>query len=79
MDITVTLIIATCIIWAVYDVWTIAKRGKQTSISAFIIRGSHKYPIIVLLLGVLLGHLFWSMRTDDIYYNMECKSSGIVE
>lgn len=74
MDATVILIISTCIIWAVYDVWTIAKRGKETSISAYIIRNSYKYPLIVLCLGMLLGHLFWSMRTDDIWPNTECKT-----
>jgi len=72
MDITVILIIATCLIWAVYDVWTIVKRGKKTSISAYIIRGSYRYPFVVLLLGMLLGHLFWSMRTGDIYPDVEC-------
>lgn len=71
MDITVILIIATCLIWAVYDVWTIAKRGKKTSISAYIIRGSYKYPLVVLALGILIGHLFWSMRTDDVW-DVEC-------
>ena len=72
MDITVTIMIVTAIVWGVYDVWTIAKRGKHTSISAYIIRGSRQYPLVVLLFGILLGHLFWSMRTDDIYPNIEC-------
>ena len=78
MDITVILIIATCLVWAVYDVWIIIKRGKKTSISAYIIRGAYKYPLVVLLLGMLLGHLFWSMRTDDIW-NVECKTIEITE
>jgi len=78
MDITVILIIATVVIWGVYDVWTIAKRGKKTSISAYIIRGAYKYPLAVLLLGMLLGHLFWSMKTEDIY-DVECKPSQLIE
>jgi hypothetical protein len=73
MDITVIVIVCTVIIWGVYDIWTIAKRGKKTSISAYIIRASYKYPLAVLLLGMLLGHLFWSTRTDDMYPNIECK------
>lgn len=58
---------------AVFDVYIIAKKGKQESISAYIIRASYKYPLIVLIIGMFLGHLFFSMRTDDIYYNTECK------
>ena len=77
MTITVIFIFATLIAIAIFDIVIIAKKGKQESISAYIIRASHKYPLIVLLLGIILGHLFWSMRTDDIYYNMECKQVGV--
>lgn len=73
MSITAFFIIATVIIWAVFDVYIIVKKGKQESISAYIIRGSYKYPLVVLCFGILLGHLFWSMRTEDIYYDVECK------
>lgn len=58
---------------ACFDVFIIAKKGKQESISAHIIRASHKYPLFVLLLGIVLGHLFWSMKTEDIYYNIKCQ------
>jgi hypothetical protein len=61
---------------AAFDVYIIAKKGKQESISAYIIRGSHKYPLLVLLLGIVLGHLFWSMKTEDIYYNVKCEEVG---
>ena len=48
---------------AIFDVWIILKKGKQESISAHIIRASHKYPMLPFLLGIVCGHLFWSMDT----------------
>lgn len=72
MTSTSIILIVTAIVLALFDVYIIAKKGKQESISAYIIRGSKKYPLMVLLFGILLGHLFWSMNTADIYYNTEC-------
>lgn len=50
---------------AAYDFYIIYKEGKKESISAWIIRLSHKYPSIPFLLGFVCGHLFWSMDTAD--------------
>ena len=50
---------------AAYDFYIIYKKGKKESISAWIIRLSHKYPSIPFLLGFVCGHLFWSMDTND--------------
>lgn len=54
---------------AVFDIYIIFKKGKEESISAYIIRGSRKMPLIVfssgLIIGILLGHLLWSMDTFD--------------
>lgn len=72
MTITSIVLISAAVFLALFDVYIIAKKGKQESISAYIIRGSKKYPLMVLLFGILLGHLFWSMNTEDIYYNTEC-------
>lgn len=49
----------------VFDFYIIATKGKKESISAHIIRLSHKYPSIPFLLGMVCGHLFWSMNTSD--------------
>lgn len=72
MTITSIVLISAALFLALFDVYIIAKKGKQESLSAYIIRGSKKYPLLVLLFGILLGHLFWSMQTEDIYYNTEC-------
>ena len=65
MSITLIFIALLVAAIAIFDVWVILKKGKQESISAYIIRYSHKYPSIPFLLGFLCGHLFWSMNTAD--------------
>jgi hypothetical protein len=65
MNLTIIFIISAAVIAGLFDIWVIAKKGKYESISAHVIRGSKKYPLVVLLFGVLLGHLFWSMDTFD--------------
>jgi hypothetical protein len=72
MNLTVLVLVITAVLLAVYDVYIIVKKGKYESISAHIIRGSKQYPLVVLLFGILLGHLFWSMNTADIYKDIEC-------
>ena len=72
MNLTILIILITAFFLIVFDVYIIAKKGKQESISAHVIRASYKYPLIVLAFGMLLGHLFWSMKTEDIYYNTKC-------
>jgi hypothetical protein len=52
---------------AVFDIWIIAKSGKSASISAYIIRLSHKYPSIPFLLGYLAGHLTWRMPDASVF------------
>lgn len=65
MNLTTLFLIILVVLVASFDVFVIAKKGKQESISAHIIRYSHKYPSIPFLLGFLCGHLFWSMNTSD--------------
>jgi type III secretory pathway component EscT len=49
----------------VFDVYIIAKKGKAESISAHLIRMSHKHPSIPFLIGFVAGHLFWSFNSLD--------------
>jgi len=73
MNTTALFMISIAVIMAVFDIYIIMKKGKSESISAHVIRGSKKYPLIVLLFGILLGHLFWSMPTESVYKDTECK------
>lgn len=72
MSITLVFIVTLVLLIAVFDVWVIYKKGKQESISAYLIRGSREYPLIVFLCGIVAGHVLWSMKTEDIYYNTKC-------
>lgn len=63
MNNTVLFILVIVFVVAIYDVFVIFKVGKYESISAHIIRISKEMPLVVLLLGIVLGHLFWSMDT----------------
>lgn len=72
MNLTVIFLIVIAAAMILFDVFIIWKKGKAESISAHIIRGSKQYPLIVLLFGIILGHLFWSMKTEDIYKNTKC-------
>lgn len=65
MDITFTFMLVTVFAIIVFDFYIILKKGKYYSISAYIIRMSHKYPSVPFLLGFVCGHLFWSMDTSD--------------
>jgi hypothetical protein len=65
MNLTVLFITVVFIAVAVFDVYIIAKKGKKESISAHIIRASHAHPLLPFLLGIVCGHLFWSMKTAD--------------
>lgn len=65
MNLTIQVMLVIIFIIAVYDVWIIWKKGKYESISAHIIRISKKTPLVTLLCGIVLGHLFWSMDSFD--------------
>ncbi len=61
---------------AVSDIWLIRKYGKQATYSANIIRffTKHKKGFVTgFLIGFVFGHLFWSMPTESVYPNKECK------
>ena len=76
MNLTATFILGIVLLIALFDVFIITKKGKSESISAHIIRGSKQYPLIVLLFGVVLGHLFWSMPTESVYKDVKCEKTG---
>lgn len=65
MNTTVLFMAIIALIMIIFDIVIIWKKGKQESISAHVIRGSKKYPLLVLAFGILLGHLFWSMSDFD--------------
>jgi hypothetical protein len=85
MNLTILFIIFLVIIIFVFDVWIMIKEGKYESISAHILRGSKKIPLVTFLCGMVAGHLLWSMDSFDYlepqeiakkcekFYNIESK------
>jgi type III secretory pathway component EscT len=63
VNLTILFILTLVVAIAVFDVYIIFKKGKYESISAHIIRASHRHPSIPFLIGFVAGHLFWSMDT----------------
>ena len=71
MNITILFMIGLVAAIAVFDVWVIANKGKRESISAHLIRLSHKHPSIPFIIGFICGHLFWKMSDADVYQAVE--------
>ena len=44
----------------IYDVWTVLKRGSETTISVQLYEFSKKYPMVAFLIGFVMGHIFWA-------------------
>lgn len=65
------------IVILIFDIYVIAKKGKHESISAYVIRWFYKDKktiIIAFGLGLVCGHLFWSMKTTDVYNDLKCEN-----
>lgn len=61
----------------IFDIYIIAKKGKQESISAYMIRAFRKFPALTFMVGLcfgyLSGHLTWSMDTFDWMHKEDLK------
>lgn len=60
---TEIVIIVVTVLIIVYDIYIYKKEGAQLTISLVMKRWAMKYPWIILLWGVLMGHFFWSIHT----------------
>jgi hypothetical protein len=67
MNLTVLFIFFMIVAITVFDVYIIYKKGTKESISAHIIRASHKHPSIPFLMGFIAGHLFWRMSDVSVW------------
>jgi hypothetical protein len=59
-------IISATVIFAGYDAYLLTNYGTEATVSHWIIVNSYKYPVLPfvfgLIVGFLMGHLFWRMR-----------------
>lgn len=53
------LFIAVGILWDLFALWC---WGIEATVSAVLLGWARRHPIIPFVLGVLVGHLFWSQR-----------------
>jgi hypothetical protein len=59
---TQVLILATIVIWIIYDIIAFAYLGNPDTESATIARWGYHAPGIAFLCGLLMGHFFFSIR-----------------
>jgi hypothetical protein len=60
---TEVFIILVTVVIVAYDIYAYKKEGSTLTISLVMKRWAVKYPWIILLWGVLMGHFFWSINT----------------
>jgi hypothetical protein len=60
---TEIVIIVTTVLIIGYDVYAYKKGGATLTVSLVMKRWAMKYPWIILLWGVLMGHFFWPINT----------------
>lgn len=61
-NLTKVLILATAVIWIAWDFYAYFHGGNPATESATLMRWSTYEPGIAFLVGVLCGHLFFSLR-----------------
>jgi len=61
IKITQYFLVAVVLAFIFFDGAIIFKYGKDASISQVLIDYSYSYPVGVLAIGIVLGHLFWRM------------------
>lgn len=66
MKLTVRFLLLFVTAFTVYDVWTLAVRGYDTTVSWVLYQASQQWPIIPFALGVLAGHLFFPNRASKV-------------
>lgn len=59
---TLEFILGALALIIVYDLWTLMKRGYDTTISWTLFKLSQTWPIIPFAFGVIAGHLFFPNR-----------------
>lgn len=65
MDNTEIIILATFIFLGIYDAWIVFSKGVGSSISRALERLGFKSPVAMLVIGIIIGHLFFNMRPEE--------------
>ncbi len=60
-----SIFVAVFIVVAIaYDVLVINMSSAENSISQVVIDWAYEYPIFTFSFGILMGHLFWQMKSN---------------
>jgi len=65
MKLTKYFIFISIVLIIIYDIFAICSYGVDATISRLVIDWSYDYPILVLPVGVLMGHFFWSQPNPE--------------
>lgn len=75
--VTFFVIPALIVLILIYDVWAIIEGGAEASISALLIKSAYEMPfmtyMIGLINGILIGHLFWRMKSNSMTQEIDKK------
>lgn len=58
-DITALVLVAILLTAGIWDIYALFWLGPGSTVSAVIMMWSTRFPVIPLLVGILIGHLFW--------------------
>jgi hypothetical protein len=48
-----------------YDTWACMDKEKRDTISKIVTKSSQKYLLIPFLMGMMMGHFFWSQHLKE--------------
>lgn len=60
--VTTLLVTLTAVVWIAWDLVAYLSGGNESTISRVVTEASRDWPIIPLLVGIVLGHLFFSQH-----------------
>lgn len=63
------------IVILLYETWAIGWRGEEWTITAVLTEWSREFPILPLVIGILMGHLFFCHP----YVRMDKQKESVVE
>jgi len=64
MTTTAIVILSAFIILGIYDAWVVFSKGVGSSISRNLQRLGFRSPVAMLVIGTLIGHLWFSMEPE---------------
>lgn len=64
--VTKALLVALVLALAVYDIVAYLRGGVRATISRIVLSWATRWPVVVLALGIVLGHVLWPQPTPGL-------------